>query len=84
MWLNNLQIAIIEKNTQALSELIDNMPKFDNLKDMQTASYLLREAAELIYTLQDETKITMKKMKKNIKFLESTQAKPTNKLDLKS
>ncbi|WP_324171518.1 hypothetical protein [Sulfurimonas sp.] len=84
MWLTSLKIAIVEKNTQALGELIDDMPKFDNLKDMESASYLLREAAELIYTLQDETKVTMNKMKKNLEFLQATQARPTHKLDLKS
>ncbi|WP_321777283.1 hypothetical protein [Sulfurimonas sp.] len=84
MWLNNLQIAIIEKNTDNIDELLDNMPKFEKVKDMESASYLLREAAELIYTLQDETKIIMNKMEKNLKFLESIQLEPTNKLDLKS
>ena len=84
MWLTSLQVAIVEKNTDNLDELLDNMPKFEDVRDMQTASYLLREAAELLYTLQDETKKTMNKMKKNLKFLESTQEKPTSKLDLKS
>jgi len=84
MWLTSLQIAIVEKNTDNIDDLVNNMPKFDNVKDMQTASYLLKEAAVIIYTLQDETKKTMNKMKKNLKFLESTQEKPTSKLDLKS
>ncbi len=84
MWLTSLKVAIVEKNVQNLEKLINGMPKFDNIKDMESASYLLREAAELIYTLQDETKITMKKIKKNLNFIQSTQAQPANILDIKS
>ncbi|MBL0708508.1 MAG: hypothetical protein JJW00_05635 [Sulfurimonas sp.] len=84
MWLTDFQIALVEKNTDNLDKLLDNMPTFSDVKDMKTASYLLREANELIYTLKDETKIIMNKMKKNLKFLESTQQHPVNKLDLLS
>ena len=84
MWLNKLQIAIIEKDTEKLDELLETFPEFKNLEEMQKASYLLREALELLYTLQDETSGSMKQIKKNLDFLNSTQAKPTAKLDIKS
>jgi actin-related protein len=84
MWLSSLQVAIVEKDTDKLDELLDELPKFKDEVEMKKASYLLREALELLYTLQDETSESMKQIKKNLDFLDSTQNKPTNKLDLKS
>ena len=83
MWLKKLQIAIIEKNTDAIEKLLDTPPEFDNMKDVESAMYLLREAAELVYTLKDETALVIKQLKKNIDFLKSTQPSTVNKLDIK-
>jgi len=83
MWLNKLKIAIVEKNPDALAALLDDIPELSEAEDIQQAIYLLKEASELIYTLQDEAKVSMGKIKKNIAFLRSTQAQPTNKLDIK-
>lgn len=83
MWLKKLQIAVIEKNTDAIEALLDTAPEFDNIKDVESAMYLLREAAELVYTLKDETALTIKQLKKNIDFLKSTQPATKNKLDIK-
>ncbi len=83
MWLNKLQIAIIEKDTEKLDKLLDNLPEFDNLDDMKKASYLLKEALGLLYKLKDETSESMKQIKKNLDFINSTLDKPKNKLDVK-
>jgi len=83
MWLNKLQIAIIEKNTDALDKLLGTMPSFENKKDMESAAYLLREALELLYTLKDATSSTMKQLKKNISFIQSTAPQQKNKFDIK-
>lgn len=83
MWLKKLQIAVIEKNTDAIEKLLDTAPEFDNIKDVESAMYLLREAAELVYTLKDETAFTIKQLKKNIDFLKSTQPSTVNKLDIR-
>ena len=84
MWLNKLQIAIIEKDTDKLEELLETLPEFDNIEQMQKASYLLKAAQELLFTLKDEASLSMKQIKKNLEFLNSTQSKPTSKLDIKS
>ena len=84
MWLNDFKIAIIEKDTQKIDKLLDETPKFTELKDMQEASYLMREAFELIHKLKDETGATMTQLKKNMDFLDSTQlAETQNRLDIK-
>ena len=84
MWLTKLKIAIVEKNPVALSELLDDIPKFTKPQDIETAVYLLREASELMYTLQDETELSMNKIKKNLAFLRSTEVPRSGKLDIKS
>ncbi len=83
MWLTKLKIAIIEKNTDALSALINDIPKLTNKKDIQEALYLSREALELLYTLKDETALNMSKIKKNLSFLRSTEVPTSTKLDIK-
>jgi uncharacterized protein YjgD (DUF1641 family) len=84
MWINKLEVAIIEKNTDAIDELMGVTPELKNSKEIERAMYLLREATELIYTLKDETALDMKRLKKHIDFLKSTQSQNINKLDIRS
>ena len=84
MWLNDFKIALIEKNTEKLNTLMDELPSLQSLEDIQQALYLLKEANELVGDLKDQTKNSMKLVKKNISFLEATQDISTNKLDIKS
>lgn len=83
MWLNSLKIAIIEKNTDKINELLENLPQLEDKEDIEQAIYLLREASELVHTLKDETATTMKLLKKNMNFLKSTETQKINKLDIK-
>lgn len=84
MWLTNLKIAIIQKNTDELNTLLDEMPQFDNKQDMQEAMYLLREATESVYKLQEETKRSMQQLKKSMNFLNSIEHETSNSLDIES
>ncbi|MDY0234045.1 MAG: hypothetical protein WCY85_03515 [Sulfurimonas sp.] len=83
MWINKLQIAIIERDAEAIDALMQETPKFENQKEIESAMCLLREAMELIYTLKDETALTLKQLKKNIDFLKSTQTQTQNRLDVR-
>lgn len=84
MWLTKIKIAIVERDSDKLNLLLDETPEFKNRDDMEEAMYLLKEAAELIYTLQGETKNSMKQIRANIDFLKSTQAPALNRLDITS
>ncbi|RLA71673.1 MAG: hypothetical protein DRG78_24905 [Epsilonproteobacteria bacterium] len=84
MWLTNLKIAIVEKNPDALDKLLDDIPTLSKAEDIEMAIYLLREAAELLHTLKDETEVSMGKIKKNLQFLRSTEIKTSSRLDIKS
>jgi|JTFN01.1.fsa_nt_gb hypothetical protein len=81
MWHKQMQIALVEQDTDKLAQLIQDPLEFDTLEEMQSAQYLLAEAVKLLRTLQNETSLTMKKIKQNIDFLKSTQDKTRAKLD---
>jgi len=83
MWLTKLKIAIIEKDVKALSELITDLPQLTEKAEREEAVYLMREALELLHTLQDETASNMSKIKKNLSFLRSTEVQTSTKLDIK-
>jgi hypothetical protein len=83
MWLNNLQIAIIEKDADKIGDLVKGELSFDTLEEVEKAQYLLAEAAKLIDAMKEETSEVMKKLKKNKEFLEATSDKKNQKLDLR-
>jgi hypothetical protein len=84
MWLKKLKIAIIEKNTDALDALLDDIPQLKEDAEIQEAIYLLKEATNLVGTLKDETSSSMKQIKQNLKFLNSTKAPQQHKFDIQS
>ena len=84
MWLNSLKIALIEKDVNKLHDLADCMPSFQDNQERKTAVILINQAIELLEGLRDETAISMKRLKKHINFLQSTQAPQVNRLDIKS
>lgn len=84
MWLTKLKIAIIEKNPDALSKLLDDIPQLQSPKEIEEAVYLLKEATALMSKLKEETKASMKQIKKNLDFLRSTDIPTSKKLDIRS
>ena len=84
MWLTSLKIAIVEKNTDSLGKLLDELPELTDQEEIEQAVYLLREASKLLHTLKDETSASMKQIKKNLQFLRSTDIPTSIKFDTKS
>jgi squalene cyclase len=87
MWATKLKIAIIEKDADALDKLLNEMPAFnglDDVKEIEEAMFLLREASILAYALKDETAASMKLIKQNLLFLKATQEKPLSSLNISS
>ena len=82
MWLNKFKIAIASQNTDAIDKLLNKMPQFCELDQMQEAQYLLKEASSLAKTLQNETLVSMQQIKRNLKFLKSTQTNSKSTLDI--
>jgi len=87
MWATKLKLAIVEKDTKALDELLNSIPTFDakeDEKEIQEAMFLLREALILAHTLQDDTALSMQLIKQNINFLKVSQEKPRSSLNITS
>ena len=82
MWHSELEIAIIEKDTQKISDLINSLPHFETVDEMKQAHCLMAEAADLIDAMRDEALLTMKHLKKHIDFLRSTQDPHENRFDI--
>lgn len=84
MWLNSLKIAIVERDSDKISELMDTLPNLQSQEEIASALFLLEEAKRVIEDLKDETRLSMSKIKKSINFLKSTQEKPKARLDISS
>jgi len=84
MWLNNLKIALVEKDTDKLNLLIDSIPKLKTKDEMKEALYLINEALNLVHELRDKTSYSMKKLKKNLNYLKSTQNKASSEFNIVS
>ena len=72
MWLNKFKIAIIEKNTEQINTLLEELPTFTTEDEMKEAQYLMKEAAVLLLHLKSQTQDTMQRIQKNLSFLKLT------------
>jgi hypothetical protein len=83
MWLDQLKIAVVQKDLDLLVTLLDDVPTLADAKDIEKGTYLLAEAKKLVSSLQEQTSKSMTQMKKNITFLKSSAAPSISKLDKK-
>ncbi|MDQ7045246.1 MAG: hypothetical protein Q9M32_04955, partial [Sulfurimonas sp.] len=65
MWLKQLTIAIVEKDTDKLSKLMEEVPELTKKEDLDSAICLLAEATQLTTSLRDDTQKSMIQMQKN-------------------
>jgi len=84
MWLQEFKIALVEEDTDKLTDLSTQELQFGTVAEMEEAMILIQQAEKLFKRLKDETAVAMKLMKKNIDFVRSTQAPLDNKLDITS
>ncbi|MDD3475260.1 MAG: hypothetical protein PHI38_00175 [Sulfurimonas sp.] len=86
MWLDKLKIAIVQKDTDSISKLLDDISQIKDakkLEELQEASYLLQEASLLLNSLKDETLNFINQTKKSIDFLGSTDMRNSKGLDIR-
>ena len=84
MWLNQLKIAIVQKDVKLLSSLLDDTPTFEDAKEIESALCLLNEASSIMHQLKSETASSMSQIRKNIDFLNSGVADKASQFDIKS
>lgn len=83
MWLTNFKKALILKNFDTLAHLIDEMPHFESLTEMEEATYLLHQAKTLLKLEQSTTLSSLQQIKNTIDFLKATESTPTSSINLK-
>ncbi|MDD2367803.1 MAG: hypothetical protein PHQ90_00795 [Sulfuricurvum sp.] len=83
MWLTKLKTALVLEEIDHISSLLDEMPTFSSLAEMEEASYLLSQTKTLIERNKVETAHTLQQLKSTIDFLNSTQINPPSSLNLK-
>lgn len=83
MWLTKLKTALVLEDIEQLSSLLDKMPQFESIEQMEEASYLLMQTKTLLEKNKAETAQTLIQLKNNLNFLKSTQEEPPSSLNLK-
>ncbi|HIP55193.1 MAG TPA: hypothetical protein EYH11_06945 [Sulfurimonas autotrophica] len=84
MWHTKLQIAIIEKNAEAIDSLISMMPTFATQEEVESAASLIKESLKVMQELKSEVGETLQKLRQHKDFLASTQRQTPNTLDITS
>ncbi|MDP2851600.1 MAG: hypothetical protein Q8M43_08095 [Sulfuricurvum sp.] len=83
MWLTKLKTALILEDFETLSSLLDEMPQFDTLQQIEEASYLLAQSKISLEKNRAETAHILQQLKNSLNFLKSTQTEPPSSLNLK-
>lgn len=83
MWLTKLKKALVLEEVERISLLLDEMPQFETLSQMEEAAYLLQQSKTLIETKKIQTAHSLKQLKNSIDFLKSTQPQNSHTLNLK-
>jgi len=71
MWLKKLKSALITKDVNTISTLLDDVPSLSS-DELKEASFLLEEAAKVATQLRDEIGMKIQKVQKNRDFLDAT------------
>jgi len=83
IWLNDLKKAIILQDTQTLDSLIDQMPQFTTLLEMEEAVYLLLSAKSFLEEERSHTLQALSQLKNTIDFLKATENITASSINLK-
>lgn len=83
MWLTKLKAALVLEDIERLSTLLDEMPQFDSIEQMEEASYLLIQTKTLMENNKSQTAQILQQLKNNLNFLKSTQVESPSSLNLK-
>lgn len=83
MWLTQFKTALVLGQIERISSLINEMPSFETLTEMEQAAYLLQHAKTLLEEEKSKTGQTLQQLKNTLNFLQSTQADGPSSLNLK-
>lgn len=83
MWLDEFKAALVLEETDRIAGLVDSMPPFETLKEIEQAAYLLQQASELIERNKRQTAQTLIQLKNTLDFLKSAQTPTDSSLNIK-
>ncbi|BDY12002.1 hypothetical protein [Hydrogenimonas cancrithermarum] len=72
-WHEAFKIALIEENERELVSLLEKMPKFEHLDEMESALALIAEAKQLFEIKKKQLLDEMKKVRTAKKFLTNSE-----------
>ena len=70
-WLNNLKIAVVDKNIENIGMLITNVPYITNMNEAQEALALINQAISIVEDEKLKTLEIMNKIKQTKAFISS-------------
>jgi len=82
-WINDLKKAIILQDFQKLDSLIDQMPQFNTIPEMEEAVYLLLNAQTSLENERSQTLHSLTQLRNTIDFLKATENTPSSSINLK-
>ena len=71
IWLNELKIAIINKNDKKVLDLIEDLPNFDNIDDLICARAIVQDFIKKLQDDKNKLSQEMLKLKQTKLFLEA-------------
>jgi hypothetical protein len=83
MWLANFKKAIVLKEFETLAHLIEEMPHFESLVEMEEAAYLLNHAKSLLEIEKSTTFTSLQQIKNTVDFLKATESTPASSINFK-
>ncbi|MBD3799269.1 hypothetical protein [Sulfuricurvum sp.] len=83
MWLTKLKTALVLEEVERISHLLDEMPQFETLSQMEEAAFLLQQSKIFLESEKSKTAHTLQQLKNSIDFLKSTQQQAPHTLNLK-
>ncbi|MBD3809233.1 MAG: hypothetical protein IE884_01730 [Sulfuricurvum sp.] len=83
MWLTKLKTALVLEEIETISLLLEEMPRFETLEQMEEAAFLLQQSRKLLESEKAKTALTLQQLKNSIDFLKSTQQQTPPILNLK-
>lgn len=84
MWLQEFKLAYLEEDVEKMSALLDTMPQFDTLQELEEAKYLLANAFEDASKEKQRLLNSLSEIKKSIAFINSSYDTKSYKLDITS
>ncbi len=70
-WMNNLKIAVVEKDIDIIGKLIKDVPEITDLNQAKESLALIKEAILIVENEKERTLAAMNKLKQTKAFLDS-------------